>query len=797
MSNTDTVNKVKCYHCGDDCDEQVITSDEHTFCCTGCKLVYEILRENNLCNYYNLNNNPGIKQSDILQKRLAFLDDPAIENQLISFRDKNETIITFYIPAMHCSSCIWLLENFQKVDEGVLSSRVDFVRKELRLVYNHHKTSLRKIAEKLSQTGYEPALQLDAIEKKKTKKANRSRIIRIGVAGFCSGNIMMLSFPEYFSSGNNIDASLQTLFSYLILLLALPVFFYSANEFFIKSWQALKQKSSSIDLPIAIGITVIFLRSAYEIITQTGSGFFDSGSGLVFFMLIGRWFQDFTFDSLAFDRDFKSYFPIAVTSIKNGHEKEVQINDLKVNDRILIRNNEIIPADCILLKGNASVDYHFVTGESLPVSHAAGEYIYAGGKQAGAMIELQVMKEVSQSYLVQLWNSNWNKQDINRFEKLVNAISRWFIVVTFSISTAAAIYWWNTDVHKAINAFTAVLVIACPCALALSAPFTYGNILRILGRNKIYMRNYRVLEKIADADTIVFDKTGTLTKNNVSEISYHGHPLDDVDKIMLLSLFRQSSHPLSKLLQQHLQVNKFYPCNNFVEVAGKGVSAVINNKNIKAGTADWAEVNKEIGENATAVFINIDNFKKGKFLFSNIYRDGLNTISQKLNHKHNLVVLTGDNESERNNLTRLLGNAELRFNQKPEDKRNYIIELINSKKNVLMIGDGLNDAGALLAANTGISVTDNTNNFTPASDTIMDATALRQLPELINLSKSAVTIIIISFIISLLYNFIGLAFAVSGTLSPLFAAILMPISTISLVLFTVGASTIKARLSGF
>jgi len=311
------------------------------------------------------------------------------------------------------------------------------------------------------------------------------------------------------------------------------------------------------------------------------------------------------------------------------------------------------------------------------------------------------------------------------------------------------------------------------------------------------MRNYRVLEKIADADTIVFDKTGTLTKNNVSEISYHGHPLDDVDKTMLLSLFRQSSHPLSKLLQQHLQANKFYPCNNFVEVAGKGVSAVINNKNIKAGTVDWAEVNNENEENATAVFINIDNFKKGKFLFSNIYRDGLNTISHKLNHNHSLVVLTGDNESERNNLTSLLGNAELRFNQKPEDKRNYIIDLINSKKNVLMIGDGLNDAGALLAANTGISVTDNTNNFTPASDTIMDAAALRQLPELINLSKSAVTIIIISFIISLLYNFIGLAFAVSGTLSPLFAAILMPISTISLVLFTVGASTIKARLSGF
>jgi Cu+-exporting ATPase len=794
MNKTAISESVKCYHCGDDCADDSITSGEKVFCCNGCRLVYDILQENNLCTYYNLNQSPGNKTQSILEKRYSFLDEPAVEQKLLSFRNHQQSIVTFYIPSMHCSSCIWLLENFHKVDDGVISSRVDFAKKELRIVYQHQKTSLRKLVEKLAQTGYEPSLQLDALEQKTQKKANRNRIIRIGVAGFCFGNIMMLSFPEYFSSGKNIDASLQQFFSYMNLILALPVFFFSANEFFIKSYRALRHGSTSIDLPIAIGITAIFLRSAFEILTHSGAGYFDSGSGLVFFMLIGRWFQDFTFDHLSFDRDYKSYFPIAVTTIKNGYEKDVAVNDLKVNDRILIRNNEIIPVDAVLLKGSAAIDYHFVTGESLPIYHHAGENIFAGGRQTGAMIELQVVKEISQSQLTQLWNRAWEHSSISKFEKLVNAISRWFIVVTLIIATAGALYWWHTDMHRAINAFTAVLVIACPCALALSAPFTYGNILRILGRNKIYLRNYHALEKLADADVIVFDKTGTLTQSNRSNITYKGDDLNDYDNKLIASLFRQSSHPLSKMLLRHLASKTYFPCEQFNEVAGQGISGTVANVLIKAGTATWAHVPASEHQEFSAVYINIGGLKKGCFWFQNFYRPGLKTMAEKLKALQlDMVVLTGDNESERHNLTNLLGNAELRFNQKPEDKYQYVNDCCLKNKKVIMIGDGLNDAGALRAAHTGISVTDNTNSFTPGSHVIMDAGQLQQLPALIKLSKSAVTIIIISFIISLIYNFVGLSFAVSGTLSPLLAAILMPISTISLVLFTVLASTIKAK----
>lgn len=792
--------KTLCYHCGDDCREDVVTVNDKHFCCPGCKLVYEIVLENNLCTYYDLNSSPGIQQQKVIEKRFNFLDDEAIQNKLITFKNKNEVHVVFHIPTMHCSSCIWLLENFKRIDEGVHWSRVNFLKKEIALAFDDKKTSLRKIVEALAQTGYEPSLQLDALEQKEKKKTNRSRILRIGVAGFCFGNIMMLSFPEYFSSGKITDPGLKDFFGYMNLLVALPVFFYSASEFFIQSYRSIKHKTTSIDIPIAIGIAAIFLRSVYEVVTHTGSGFFDSGSGLIFFMLIGRWFQDYTFDALSFDRDYKSYFPIAVTTIKNGLEKEVMVDHLKVNDKILIRNNEIIPVDGVLLKGAANIDYHFVTGESVPVHHQTGETIFAGGRQIGSIIELQVMKEVSQSHLTQLWNKKTEEQPESSFEKLIRIISKYFIAITLLIAFTSAAYWWGTDYHKAINAFTAVLVIACPCALALSAPFAYGNLLRILGRNKIYLRNYQALEKIADINTIVFDKTGTITESDKSQITFDGDALMDVELKMIYSLVRQSSHPLSKLLATQLQQSSYYKTESYEERIGEGIVATINGATVKVGNRNFVGMNHAIeSQNKTKVFVSINNQFRGAFSFDNKYRSGLKELLAKLSEKQfSLSLLTGDNESEKENLIKIFpANTIFQFNQSPNQKANYIDCLKQQGNRIMMIGDGLNDAGALMQSDVGVSITDNTNAFSPASSAIVAASQLVMLPNIIAYAKTAYTIIVISFIISLLYNLVGLSFAITGTLSPMIAAILMPISTISLVLFNVIATTLKGKQLGF
>jgi P-type Cu+ transporter len=797
-----TAIKTACYHCGDDCPNDFIAIGEKLFCCEGCKLVYEILEENNLCTYYTLQDKPGIKVELLTGNRFSFLDEPSIQQKLISFKNKNEVHITFHIPAIHCSSCIWLLENLQRVDKGIQQSKVNFLKKEVFVVFDEEKTSLRKIVESLTRIGYEPSIHLDSIERKEKKKVNRDRIIRIGIAGFCFGNIMMLSFPEYFSSGNIVDAGLKSFFSYLILFLSLPVFFYSASEFFVKSYQSLKQRATSIDVPIAIGIAAIFIRSAYEILSGTGAGYFDSGSGLIFFMLIGRWFQDYTFDALSFERDYKSYFPVAVTTIKNGIERAIAVNDLKIKDKILLRNNEILPVDATLLNGEAHIDYSFVTGESLPVHVNTGELIFAGGKQTGSLIELMVTKEVSQSHLAQLWNNDSVKSAESKFEKLVKAISRYFIVVTLFIATVAAAWWWNTDVKKAINAFTAVLVIACPCALALSAPFTYGNILRILGRKKIFLRNYHVVERLADVDTVVFDKTGTLTENNSADIHFVGDALTQTEEQLVCSLARHSSHPLSKLLVTHLSARNANPFHviNYKEITGRGISGIVNYQLVKVGSEEFVCSSTASAENNfTKVFISVNHEVKGYYVFRNNYRPGLSALAQQLHKgRFRMAVLSGDNSSEQPALQKIFSEkADMQFHSTPAGKLAFVRSLQQQRHKVLMVGDGLNDAGALRQSHVGISIADNTNNFTPASDAIMHSQHLPAIIRLIRYSRSATDIIVWSFIISLLYNFLGLSFAVTGTLSPLTAAILMPISTISLVIFTVLASTIKGRMLGF
>jgi Cu+-exporting ATPase len=435
----------------------------------------------------------------------------------------------------------------------------------------------------------------------------------------------------------------------------------------------------------------------------------------------------------------------------------------------------------------------------MPVKKRCGELIYAGGKQKGTAIELEVLKEVQQSYLTQLWNNDAYRQKENEstFQLLVNRISHWFTIVIVGIALFAFGFWFlQHDIHKAMNAFTAVLIIACPCALAISSPFTLGNILRIFGRNKFYLKNAAVIEKLAKVDTIVFDKTGTLTYTNSSHLDFTGDELSDEEQHILRSIVHHSSHPLSRMIYQSLPQGELLDVLAYNEIAGKGIEGIINENKLRIGSRDFLHV-KETDENtlSTRVYVSVNGLVKGYYAVSNRYREGLKEIISLLSKKNYcLAVLSGDNESERDALSKLFGSkAEIRFNQSPGEKLQYVQQLQKQNRSVLMMGDGLNDAGALKQSDTGISVSDDVNNFSPACDGILDASRFSHLPKILSLSISARRIIISSFIIALLYNAAGLWFAVQGNLSPVIAAILMPLSAVTIVSFTTGASNLIGR----
>ncbi|HRH58878.1 MAG TPA: heavy metal translocating P-type ATPase metal-binding domain-containing protein, partial [Chitinophagales bacterium] len=405
--SVNVTNKETCFHCGEDCTSAKIHIQDKYFCCDGCKLVYEILNENNLCTYYDLNQNPGIVQKvKIREDKFAFLEDVSIQQNLIQFKDKNQTHVTFYLPQMHCSSCLWLLENIQKVNNGVITSKVNFVKKEVFLVFDNDKTSLRKVVETLAAIGYEPHISLQKLDTDKVSKTDKIKLYKVGIAGFCFANIMMMSFPEYLVASGVVEENIRQVLKYFIVTFSLPVIFFCANEFFVTAWKGIKHRFLNIDAPIALAILITFVRSLYEIFSNTGAGYLDSMSGIVFFMLVGRYLQDKTYQSISFERDYKSFFPIAVNVLKEDKAIPTQIDKIKSGDIIQIYNNELIPADCILSKGKAEIDYSFVSGESLPVLREVGEIIYAGGKQMAGVLELLVVKEVSQSYLTNLWNKD-------------------------------------------------------------------------------------------------------------------------------------------------------------------------------------------------------------------------------------------------------------------------------------------------------------------------------------------------------------------------------------------------------
>ena len=778
--------------------------DSKAFCCEGCRQVYLLLHENNLCTYYNFDKSPGIKaKGKFISERFAYLDDETTAQKLVQFNSETQTNVTFSLPQMHCSSCVFLLENLHRIEPDITKSQTNFQRKEVFIIFDPTQISLRKVVELLTFIGYEPAISLKDSTQKKVFSYNKKQIYQIGVAGFCFSNIMMLSFPEYFSSGNIEQAGLKATFTWLNLFLSLPVLFFSASSIFISAFKGLRQKFLNIDAPIALAIIVTFSRSYYEIISGHGAGYLDSGTGIVFFMLIGRWFQNKTYDSFSFDRDYKSYFPLGVSVIENGVEKNIPVTLLKKGDCIIIRNEEMIPADALLIKGNAHVDYSFVSGESTPLRKNKGELIYAGGKQTGSVIELEIINEVSQSYITQLWNNDIFKHQKNKEQSFIHPWSRYFTLALFSVAICAAIFWVFTDTSKLLPAVTAVLIVACPCSLLLSATFTYGNMLRIFGKNKLYLKNAAVIESLAKTTAIVFDKTGTITQNQSSLVSYNGTPLSNRELAALHAVTRQSSHPLSKIITNNLgslQNNQLLTVESFMEFTGEGIEAMVNGLPVKIGSAAFVnELYDAAGYDAGShIHVLLNKVYMGAFTICNEYRPGIKeAITLLQQKKFELHLLSGDNDTEKITLTKLFGkNADVQFNQTPLNKLDTIKKLQEQHKNVLMLGDGLNDAGALMQSDIGIAVSDNTAQFSPACDAIIDGGKVGNIHQFLAFARSGKKIVAASFILSILYNFAGLSFAVQGTLSPIVAAILMPASSISIVLLVTLLSSVSAKRIG-
>ncbi|MGN6648096.1 MAG: heavy metal translocating P-type ATPase, partial [Cytophaga sp.] len=632
---------------------------------------------------------------------------------------------------------------------------------------------------------------------KEIPATDRSVYYKIALAGFCSSNIMLMSFPEYLGLDIVQEQNYAGLFGYISIVLGALVLFLAASEFYTSAWAGLKNRLINLDLPIVTGMTALFSRSVYEVVTHTGTGYFDSLTGLIFFLLIGKWYQGKVYQAMSFERDYQSYFPVAVTRVTNKTQQAVLLKDLVKGDEIIIRSQEIIPADAVLLSEAAYIDYSFVTGESTPVKKTAGEMLYAGGRQTREKIHIRIEKEVVQSQLLQLWNDEvfTKKTSKTGVSALADSFARNFTIALLIISVATFGYWYFIDVHKAFSALTAVLIVACPCALALSIPFAYGNALRKLAKRGLFLRCTDVVENMDAVDTVVFHKTGTITKIDAAAIQYEGDVLSDREKAMIYSLVQHSTHPLSVKLAAFLQeFASDISLVNFNEVASKGLMGITDGIAVRAGSASFTNAPDGQKPVASGVYVSIDSVYRGYFSIQHVYREDLDTLVRELSADKKIYVLSGDNNSEQAYLATLFPEpSSLFFNQTPEDKLSFIKELQQAGKRVLMVGDGLNDAGALKQSDVGISVSENVYNFSPSCDGILDASSVSLLAGVIRFCKGTVTTVKATLLFSLLYNVVVITMAVNGLFTPLAAAIIMPASSVSVVLLVVISTNRLAR----
>lgn len=809
---TATISSDTCYHCGEDCLNESVTFNGKYFCCTGCRSAFQILDESGLCSYYDLEANPGINLKNTKHRtRFDYLEDDEVIDRISDFRNQNKLSLTLYIPNIHCTSCVWLLENLQKLDSGVLQSSVNFLKKELTLLIDMEKSTLRDVVEQLVTIGYEPEIRLEKLDSKTDKShRNRSLWLKMGVAGFAFGNIMLFSFPDYLdTTGTGLGGNFHIFFGALNIILALPVLVYSSSDYLKSAFAALSQHGVNLDVPISIGIVALFSRSVYEIVTMTGTGYMDSFTGLIFFLLIGKLIQQKTFHRLSFDRDYRSYLPLAVNVLnENAEEYSVSLDKLMPGKKMRLRNQELVPCDSTLLSDEAFMDYSFITGESEPVSVEKGERVFAGGRLIGNAALFNTEEKVTNSYLTKLWNHEafQNNEKELKLTTFADKISPYFTVVVLGIAFFSGLYWLQAaDMEQALSVFTAVLIIACPCALALSTPFTLGSALNVLSLNGLFIKNHLLIENLSKATSIVFDKTGTLTESESVDIHFFGDQLSTTEKIWVKSACMNSLHPLSRKVANSLETSFVHDPANFEEQPGKGILAEINGILICLGSRLFIAKQtgmklQEIPEsnfNGSTVYLSINGIYKGFFGIRAGVRNGISTLLQSVKEKFSIYLLSGDNEAQKLEFTNYFSsNDALLFNQKPEEKLDFITQLQENGEQVIMVGDGLNDAGALKKSDFGIALADDVSSFAPACDAIMEGNSLKKLDSFIKFSSQSMNIIIASFVLSLLYNTIGLAFAITGNLSPLVAAILMPLSSVSVMVFTFATTRFFARKGG-
>lgn len=812
-----------CFHCGQAIPEgdlvlKPIDGEQQSFCCHGCASVCEVIYESGMQSFYQ-----RTPEGELLSpppapnKDIELFDYDEVQEQYVNELGERREI-TLMSEAIHCAACVWLIEHTLAKTDGVLMARVNFTNKQIKLRWDNAQIKLSEIIKKLNSIGYDATPYDASVSEAATKKANRDLLYRLGFAGFAMMNVMWFSVALY--TGANDDPEYRNYFHWIQLVIATVTLAYSGQPFLKGAWTSLKSRTVGMDVSISLGMLTTFFYSVWVTVhpENVGDVYFDTLIDFMFLLLIGRYLEAISKNkAVDASRRLMELQPKVARQLVDSEQKIVPVRSLAKGMQILVKPGEQFPVDGCVVQGESLVNEAMLSGESREVNKQVGSKVAAGTLNVDGSLIIEVEAILQNTQLGRIVHMVEEAQGSKApIQCTADKIMPWFVTVTLTLAVFSFVYWlFNADIEFAIMTATAVLIITCPCAFGLATPMAIAVASGVSARHGILVKNGTVLETLRDMQHFVFDKTGTLTKGQMQlagfTVAQGISPAGEKSLWQAVaSIENRSEHSLAQAIVKSICEQQSWKLNDLEEVSafrafpGKGVVGQVKAEIWHIGTARWleseqvdlpldllAQAKARAHQAQTAVWVAKDKQVQGVlFLEDEIREDALALIERLKSQGKQVTLLSGDSQVVAEQVAQKLGGMNVIAEVLPEDKNEQIRALQQQRQKVVMIGDGINDAPALVRADVGIALGSGTDVSMESADIVLMNNQLLAVDTAVALSNRTLRTVKQNIASSIAYNIIMVPLAMSGALTPLIAAITMPLSS----LVVIGNA---ARIRGF
>jgi len=771
------------------------------FCCAGCRAVYAVLHEHGLERYYDLRASateaPAARPAPArtTDKSYAEMDDAGFHERSCWPVPGGLMATELYLEGVRCSACMWLVERLPRLCPGLVEIRLDLPRSRARLSWDPVAVSLSAVARLLDSIGYAPHPCRGLRAQEVRRREDRAMLARIGLAGAAAANVMAIAFALYGGMFHGMEPELAALFRWASLLVTLPSVIWGGGVFFRGAWAALRLRTLHMDVPISIGLVAGFLHGAWSTLRGGGEIYFDSVTTLIFLLLVGRHLQRRQQRAAADSAELlASLQPSAARLIEGDTVREVPLEALSAGALVEVRAGELVPADGVVERGQSTLDTSLLSGESEPAAAAPGDPVHAGTVNLTSRIGVRVERageETRVGRLMKLVEEHASRRA--PIVQLADRISGHFVLVVLALAAATFALWARLDPSRALDHAVALLIVTCPCALGLATPLAVSAAIGQAARAGILIKGGDVLEKLVRPGRMWLDKTGTLTTGRAALAEWWG---DETAKPLVAAVEAHSSHPLARAFVAALDDGPGAASVEIVETQGGGIEGQVGSRRVVVGAQDWVSarvgaIPPEIGERAGAlsaaglspVLVAVDGRAVALAAFGDPLReDARGALDRARARGWRVGVLSGDHAAVVMAAGQRLGidGADCLGRVSPEEKLRVVTADLNEGP-VVMVGDGVNDAAALAAATVGVGVHGGAEAALAAADVYITRPGVGPVADLLDGAHRTMGVVRRNLICSLLYNAVGVSLAMAGLLSPLVAAILMPLSSLTVI----------------